>query len=692
MSCRLTHTEGRWLQILRQLPVLEPEPDIRQWVEAQRIPIKATHNRQAAADGRCWAFADFPIHADWIFDFIKSPTSRVQFRDGSIREVRNRVATVLKDAQSGVTSVALHALAWWIIWRGGNVIMITASRDMARDSGKDKFDLLDQYPLLRDSKSDTSTALAVRYPKSIVWLGGGQSAGSVISNPCSLAIADECAKHGKVDEMIPLDLLKGRLTADSSGKLLAFSTPDNVVEFHVNATTGRQEPIITPETAIHSSWLQGTQEVVEVPCPHCGFYQELDRFRLRFDHCKTSLPDEKGVLGKPIWDRERVVRETWYQCANPDCTDRHADGTMRGRIEEHHKRDMVQARRIIATNYGHEAGHRSLKAGGMLNIAFATRTFGAIADAFLTAQSKGGESALKAFVTDVIGEPFSRYQVKEDNLDAVRKLKRGYRRLSYDGKPTLKVPLDTEAIRFIGLTADVQRTPGLAVGEIGAIKWLIFAAGMDCQCHVLDWGTVPALETLTDLIESKVFCSKDEPNDHHLTVDIVCIDTGYAKEKVYAFLANEGGSRSVPRWCGVRGRATDNEAALRGRPRITKEWPARDKLNNPTVLRVVNVRADHWEAELHIERIAKPAAALTDKTVHANAPAVNLPSDVDEPFLEELANAEQFFDRPNKGNVRILKWRKRHHDRPNDHADNLRNALTVIDAVEEERTTGKAQL
>jgi hypothetical protein len=299
---------------------------------------------------------------------------------------------------------------------------------------------------------------------------------------------------------------------------------------------------------------------------------------------------------------------------------------------------------------------------------------------------------MKSFLTDVIGIPFSRYQLKDDNLEAVRRLRRGYRRISYEGKPLLRIPINTEDIRIIGMMADVQRTPGMEAGDIGAVKWLIFAAGKDCQCWVLDWGSVTSLEGLTDLIETKVFCSKDEPDSHHLTIDIVCIDTGYAKEKVYAFLANEGGSKSLPRWCGVRGRSRDNEAALRGRARMTKEWPARDKLNNATVLRIVNVRAEHWEAELHLERIAKENDRDEKGASKRTAPAVNLPSDADEEFLSELANAEQFWDKPNKGNVRELKWRKRHHDKANDHADNVRNALVVIEAVEEELMTGKAQL
>lgn len=675
-------TTFRWLQILREFRALEPEPVIREWVEAQRIPIKATHNRQAHAAGKVWNFTDFPVMADWTFDFILNATTELLFRDGSTRTVKNRTAALMKDAQSGQTTVVLHALAWWLQWRGGNVIMITATRDLARDSGKDKIDLLDDYPKLRDTKLKSSTSMAMRYPRSIVWLGGGQSSGSVISNPASLVICDEVAKHTLVNGMIPMTLLEGRITADDEGKQISFSTPDDALEFVKNPHTGREEPVVTVETAIHASYLQGTQEVVECPCPHCGHYQELDWERLRFEHCRESL----GIDKKPIWNRDRVVKETWYQCINADCTDRHPDGTVRGRIEERlHKRTMIERRRIVATNLEYRSGHRSLQAGGMYNLAFASRSWGAIADAFITAQIDGSSAAYKAFMTDVIGKPYARYQVKSDALESIRKLRRGYRRLNYDGTPRLQVPLNTEEILAIGLMFDVQRTPGMALGDIGAIKWLIFAAGHDSQTYVLDWGTAAAMEELPDIIESRKFCSRNE-DIHHLTIDVVCGDTGYAKEKVFQFLTHEGGSRSTPRWCALRGGSTANDAALRGRPRITREFPGVDKYNNKTVLRVLHVRAEHFEAELHIERIAKHADGTR------TAPQLHLPSDADDDFLTEVSNAETYWDKPDKGRLRQLRWRKRESNHPNDHADNIRNALAVIEAICEEIATGTAQL
>jgi hypothetical protein len=130
----------------------------------------------------------------------------------------------------------------------------------------------------------------------------------------------------------------------------------------------------------------------------------------------------------------------------------------------------------------------------------------------------------------------------------------------------------------------------------------------------------------------------------------------------------------------------ENDTELRGRTRLTKEYPATDKFNNPVKLRVAKVRADHWEAELHIKRIAKAAAG------DATAPPVHFPVDTDEETLAEVSNMEQFYDRPDKGNVKKLRWRKKHADKPNDQSDNLRNALVLIEAAAEELQTGRPQL
>lgn len=679
MSVGLTALERCWLQVVQEMKVLQPVPDIRPWVEGQRIPIPAQHNRKAASEGRCWEFGQFPILADWVFDFVKNPATELLFSDGVRRTVTNRTSAILKDSQSGCTSIALHCLAWWFSFLGGNVILITDCRQQARDFAKDRLlNVLDAYPSLRGGKDENdSTSLAIRYTKGTLYMGGGQGASEVVSKPASFTLADEVAKHALINGMPSLKLLEGRITGDDDGKQLAFSTPDNALEYVLNPTTGRMEPMVTQETVIHSSYLQGTQEKVEVPCPHCGHYQELKFEQLRFNHCKESLPG----MPKPIWNKERILRETWLQCQNPDCTDRDEKGDTRGRIEESAKPWMVEHRRIVATNLSYKPGHRTLQVGALLNLAFASRTWGAIANAFLSASEEGGEAPMKAFYTDILGLPFARFQAQAENLEPLRKLRRGYRRTGWDGVPMHRVPLETEAIKFLACTADVQRGVGNESGDIGAIKFLFWAADWQGALYVLDWGAVPSLEAFAELIEDRRYSAKDDPENHWMTVDVVCMDSGYNKDQVYKFCALQGGSRGIPRWCAIRGKHTIHDKIARVKPRWTKQYDAFDALGNPTLLRVININADHWEHELHIERFAK---AGTDKMTR---PPIHLPNDTPDEVLSEMSNAEQYYTKPDRSGLRELMWRKRDLNKPNDYADLLKYALAVINAVEEDEET-----
>jgi hypothetical protein len=343
---------------------------------------------------------------------------------------------------------------------------------------------------------------------------------------------------------------------------------------------------------------------------------------------------------------------------------------------------MIAARRYVAQNLSPDVGHRSLQAGAFLNLAFASRRWGSIANAFLTATESGGEGNMKAFYTDILGLPFSRFKTRKAAVAPVAKLKRGYRRLEYDGRPRLRIPLNEADIRFVGMTADVQRGQGNASGEIGSIEWMIWAAGWDGSLWVLDWGSVPELNDLPDLIAERKFTDKDHP-ENPWTVRVVCIDTGYRADLVHQFLAGQGGSTGDPevRWCAIRGKNAIKDKMARVLARWVKEFPGRDKYGQECKLRCIQINADHWEHELHIDRIAKAADGKSTR------PTVNLPVDTPEEVLTEIGNMEHFYDKPNKGNIRELKWRKRQMSLPNDKADLLKYALVVIDAVEADEDT-----
>ena len=60
---------GQWIDIIRGMPLFQPEPKIRDWVESHKLPVPANHNRMAAAAGQTWEFSKFAVLADWVFEF-----------------------------------------------------------------------------------------------------------------------------------------------------------------------------------------------------------------------------------------------------------------------------------------------------------------------------------------------------------------------------------------------------------------------------------------------------------------------------------------------------------------------------------------------------------------------------------------------------------------------------------------------
>lgn len=664
---------GRWLGILRGVcaRAFAPSPPIRQWVESQKIPVHHKHNRMAAEAGETWNFTKFHVVADWTFDFVENAHTDVLFTDGKVRRVANRKATVIKDSQSGLTTIILHALAWWAVFMGGNIIYITDVRQQARDfvSGR-VATLWKQFKELM-AKWTSDNSQKISFDTGDVFFGGGQSATDVISKPGSMAVGDEVARHELIEGKPSLRQLESRIKGDDGGKLFAFSSPGNALEHDEFG-----KPIITAETIIHSSYLRGTQERPEVPCPTCGFYQPLIFEQLRFQHCKESMPELDG--GKPIWNKERVAHETYYQCANPDCP--------QPRIEESQKADMMLKKRYVGTNPNFDIGHRSLMCGGMYNLAFADSTWGAIANEFLASVGEGGEAAMKSFYTDKLGIPFSRFKAQHEDLRPAKALRRGYRRIGWDGDPARKIPLNDEAVRFVGMTCDVQRGKGNEVGTIGEIKYLVYAAGWDGQLWVLDWGSVPALDDLPTLVADYSFSSKDSTPGEDWTISCVAIDTGYRGEDVMELITFMGGSSALPRWVGVRGDDEKKNRSIRGeKKRSVNEATGICRTGDRVIVRTINLASSHWEHELHVERIARPYSGHPP-----GRPAINLPVDTDDAFLSEVMNVEcahvQMSGKLSTGIPRLV-WRKRNNSKPADFPDLIKYGLVIIDAVTENETT-----
>src|SRR5204863_9799630 len=135
-------------------------------------------------------------------------------------------------------------------------------------------------------------------------------------------------------------------------------------------------------------------------------------------------------------------------------------------------------------------------------------------------------------------------------------------------------------------------------------------------------------------------------------VVLVYLDTQYRKHDCYRFLAEQNQIASytggLPRWEGIAGRDVENTRAARIVPHWVKEYPVLDENGAPTsqMVRIHNINAEHYEAQLHIERIAKFG------TEYYKGPDFCLPSDTPDDYLAEISNADQYHTKPARGRIR----------------------------------------
>jgi phage terminase large subunit GpA-like protein len=677
MSARHQHSEEAFVVRIfldAALGAFKMRPPVRPWAESLNVIIPSEANRMLA--GQPYRFDLFPCMASLVFGFFEDST---------------REMILMKDTQSGASTHAFWATAWMLAFDPGNVIYISKGRDATKNMGQDRMGhIFDGVPQLKRSKKDglaNSTAMAWRFPGGALFLGGCDSATTLIGQPASRVLLDEIKEHPFIDGKSTMDMARMRIKMDDGGKIFAFSTAGDAVEYSEDQKTGKKTPIATPESTPHLEYLTGTQEQCEVPCPHCGYYQVLDEERLVFRHCKESFPDMPAA-----WNRTRVLAETWYRCANTDCTDRNDDGTVRGKIEERHKPGMMAAHRWVVTNPHPWPRRRSAGLSALYNIATPEATWGHVALAILDAAEKGTQEALKSLWTDWLGKPWQPRRVTSAQMAKVVQLKRTYRRAEVDGTPRHRIPWPTAETRFVGGLVDVQADH---------VKWLVQAGAWDGRQAVLDWGMVQFLENVPDVFRQRWWtCQGEKDESLGFPVSIVFTDvSGTQRSRIYRALYEWGVSYPEIAWEGVAGRDKWQTRQVRIASWEKIRYPVKDENHVPLPnqwVHVHNIDADYWETQLYGECIDRfdPKAEAAELVGKGMAPAAAeaavwdrqrlwLPKDVNESFIRELCNMKQVLK--NAGTAGHKEWRwVKSTPGPNDYGDLCKYGQVQIHAVREE--------
>lgn len=350
---------------------------------------------------------DLPMVAR-LFQFINAPDER-EF-------------IIRKSAQKGFTLACLVIIAYYAANAPRNVIYGMPAASDAADIARRLIRLLrhNQLPVFTSDPDDVTKRVLRLLGCEVHFVGVAPAA--YRGRPAGLGAMDELdAINREPSQPHPLDQLRSRVKDFEDSKLIAGGTP------------------LAYEGVTQTNWLTGTREELRVPCPHCGHYQRLDFFRLRFDHCKNLAGD---------WDYDRVLAETYLECEHVGCSQ---PGR---RILDEHKPRMLRCHKWVRTNLGKDEhkpfpGRVSIWDDGDMSSTRPQHAWGKLALLWIDAQSD--PSKLRKFFNEVLGLP-RREKASETKRDDIVALCGDYRygcmpvppARSAIGRPALFMGIDNQ--------------------------------------------------------------------------------------------------------------------------------------------------------------------------------------------------------------------------------------------------------
>lgn len=409
--------------------------------------------------------------------YMREPTDC--FADPLIESI-----TLMFGTQLGKTQLEHNLLAWIIDQNPGPTLYVMGREDDARRISYNRV-----LPLLRESKaltrhmprmSDDIKKLEYIFPHMNMRFSGAASPASLASDPIKFVFFDEVDKYPLFSgrEADPLSLATERQGTFWDKKTVYVSTPT------------------TRDGRIHRLYEQTDRREYWVPCPHCKEYQVLDFYGgVKFG--KEREPDKI--------ENENLA---WYECKY-----------CRGRIEDHHKPDMLEAgvwcpAKCKVNKKGKIEGdipalrHRGYRLSALYS---PWKTFSQIAAKFI--RSKDDPETLMNFVNSWLAEIWEETAVKteEDNIRAKAILEpypRGY--VPRDGL-VLTAGCDVQENRILG---------SIRAWGVNERSWLI-------RCFEID--DFEDLETILFRTSYKKIAGKET------LVTLALIDSRYRQSEVYNF-------------------------------------------------------------------------------------------------------------------------------------------------------------
>lgn len=472
--------------------------DTRRWLSPEANALAA----EAHAPVR-YSSSLTPYHRD-IMDAISDP--------------RTEIIVGMLPSQDGKTELINNFVGRAIDLDPGPMLILQPTIELGESWSKDRLaPMLRDTPALRGKVRDArsrdadNTILHKKFAGGHLTVTGSNAPSGLAARPIRDVLVDEvdrCAKSAGT-EGDPIRLAFRRATTFRRGKKFLISSPT-----------------ILDDSRIDAEYRLGTQEVLEVPCPHCGEYQRL-------------VWGAKLTYGLK-WDRDSEGRDlpdtAHYVCIANGCV-----------IEEHHKAWMIERYRWHAQKPEHGPRRRSFFKNALASNLVSWRKL--VAE---WGEIQGKVLELQTFINTVLCElwdPLSGKSIKLDSLLDRRGV--GYPAMKDENDRT--VP---DGVAYLTRSVDTQDD---------RLESAVWGFGEKEESWLVDWEILPgdpstqepwkALDTLI----GKTYRTESGADLRPLTT---FIDSGgHHSKEVYGFTR----SRQMRNVYAIKGSSTEGSPLL-GKP------------------------------------------------------------------------------------------------------------------------------
>lgn len=240
---------------------------------------------------------DTPFPGPWS---NKKTPYLVEFMDDASESSPIEVSVFMKSHQIGATTAAENIITYIIKYAPGPILYATATDHLAKEWSETRFDqMLEQSGMnnmifsqttRRGSKKTGDKTNLKEFPGGRIKIVGYGSTAAFRQSSYQIFIGDE------TDEA-SLDLKRqGNTLEQAEGRTSAYKAKRKIILLST--------PVEIDLSNIYQAYLLGDQRKYFVPCPYCGFMQELEFKHLKYKRDKDGLLDVESVK---------------YECQGTEC-------------------------------------------------------------------------------------------------------------------------------------------------------------------------------------------------------------------------------------------------------------------------------------------------------------------------------------------------------------------------------------